>query len=163
MAYIMYDNSYPGVIKPILRKSSRSFITGNEDHVVVNLYEMNIDFSNGSKQVTGWDTSQQTLVKTLHFIKEKAVLEIRDMGFEVLRLTDYQVIRHREQIERSISTTLTTAEYNTIMTRREAGRNWLSTKAQQVRDATTFAQIKNRLNQVRAKIEEEKENIGEVI
>jgi len=90
--------------------------------------------------ITTGETIEETfehIPPTFTEIKQQKITEIKQKAAGELSATDYKVIRHRDQLAASLPTTLTSTEYQTLLTQRQAIRDKSNNLEAQVNAATT--------------------------
>lgn len=84
---------------------------------------------------------EQIYSDNLSEYKTKIIKKIKQKAFNILSKTDWQVIRHRDQLHDSITTTLTSQEYDALLDSRQDIRDTSSALETEVLAATNRAEI----------------------
>jgi hypothetical protein len=86
-------------------------------------------------------TDDQIYANKLPEYKVEIIKKIKRKAFNLLLKTDWQVIRHRDQLDNGITTALTSQEYDFLLNSRQTIRNTSSVLEAQVLGATSRAEI----------------------
>lgn len=78
---------------------------------------------------------------TFEYFKRQKISETKQYAATELSTTDYKVIRHRDQTDAGLPTTLTTTEYQQLLTDRQAIRDRSNEIKAQINAATTQAEV----------------------